>query len=267
MSQLTLENVHFEYSKDKNDFPHFNLLDINLSFKKGEFVSLLGPNGSGKSTILKLISGLLKPNSGRLLLNNVNYSSIPIKSLAKKIAFVPQSSLTVFPFSLFEIVMMGRTPYLNYIGYEKEEDRNIVEEALQLVGISDLKNHCINEVSGGEAQLAFIARAIVQKPEIILLDEPNAHLDIKHQLTIFNLIKNLSIKNNLTVISVSHDLNLAGFYSDRIILIKDGRIYKEDSTNMILTRENISAVFNVDSVITFDPGINKFNIIIKPAIE
>jgi iron complex transport system ATP-binding protein len=267
MAQLTLENVQFEYSKEKNGQNHFNLMDINLSFNRGEFISLLGPNGSGKSTLLKIISGLLKPLSGRITLDDKSYSSIQVKDLAKKIAFVPQSSLTVFPFSVYEIVMMGRTPYLNYIGFETKEDKNIVEDALQLVGITHLKNHCINEVSGGEAQLAFIARAMVQKPEIILLDEPNSHLDIKHQITIFNLIKSQNIKNSLTVISVSHDLNLAGFYSDRIILIKNGRIFKDDITAQILTSENINAVFNVESVVAFNPEINKLNIIIKPDFE
>ena len=267
MNFLSLEHIYFNYGNEKNDFPKFNLEDVTLSFNKGEFVSLLGPNGCGKSTMLKIIIGLLKAKEGRLLLNDKDYKFISRKDLAKKIAFVPQTFSTIFPFSVYEIVMMGRTPYLNFIGYETERDKKAVEDALQLVGISHLKNHGINEVSGGEAQLAFIARAIVQEPEIILLDEPNAHLDIKHQVSIFNLIKRLNREKNLLIISVSHDLNLAGYYSDRIILMKNGKIYKDDNTEKILTSENIKNVFEIDTFVSVNPELNKLNVTIYPDLN
>jgi iron complex transport system ATP-binding protein len=264
MNLLSLKHVNFTYGNKKNGFSNFQLDDINLSFNKGEFVSLLGPNGCGKSTILKILTGLLKVEKGNLFLNNLDYKFIPGKNLAKTIAFVPQNFTTIFPFSVYEIVMMGRTPYLNFIGYETERDRKIVDEALELVEISKLRNHGINEVSGGEAQLAFIARAIVQEPEIILLDEPNAHLDIKHQISIFNLIKKINREKNLLVIIVSHDLNLAGYYSDRIIMMKSGKIFCDDRADKILTSENIKNVFDIETIVSVHPGLKKLNITIKP---
>jgi iron complex transport system ATP-binding protein len=161
--------------------------------------------------------------------------------------------------------MMGRTPYLNLIGFENKHDKDLVDEALERVDIAHLRNKGINEVSGGEAQRAFIARAIVQQPELILLDEPNSHLDIKHQLGIFNLLRELNIEKRLTVLTVSHDLNLAGYYSERIILMKNGKIYRDDVTEKILTRENILDVFGVDSSIVRNTGSDLINVLIKPA--
>ncbi len=264
MSLLSLKNVHFSYLNFRTGIPEFSLSDINLDFDKGEFISVLGPNGTGKSTLLKIITGTLKPNNGELLFNDKAYKQISRKDLAKKIAFVPQATLSVFSFTVYEIVMMGRTPYLNFYGYESDEDKKIVENALRTVDIWHLKDHNINEVSGGEAQLAYIARAIAQQPEIILLDEPNAHLDIKHQISIFNLIKELNLESDLTVISVSHDLNLAGYYSSRIILIKDGKIFKDDSTEKILTTENIKRVFEVDSTVGYNKEMNSINVTVNP---
>jgi len=264
MSLLSLKNVHFSYLNFRTGKPEFSITDINLDFEKGEFVSVLGPNGTGKSTLLKIIAASLKPGKGELFFDGKNYKQMSRRELARKIAFVPQATLSVFSYSVYEIVMMGRTPYLNFYGYESDEDKKIVEDALKTVDIWHLREHNINEISGGEAQLAFIARAIAQKPDIILLDEPNAHLDIKHQISIFNLIKELNLNFNLTVISVSHDLNLAGYYSNRIILLKNGMIYKDDSTEKILTSENIKDVFEVDSTVGFNKELNSVNVTLNP---
>lgn len=266
MSLIELNNICFSYTSSKRILDDFYLDNISLRVVPGEFISILGPNGSGKSTLLKIIAGILAPQKGETRLKGNAYSSFSRKNIAKIIAFVPQSTLSIFQFSIFEIVMMGRTPYLNFLGVENQEDKQIVEEALELTGIAHLKNKGIHEVSGGEAQRAFIARAIVQKPEIILLDEPNAHLDIKHQLSIFNLIKELNFRQNVTVISISHDLNLAGFYSDRVILMKKGEILKDDRTARILTKENISEVFEVDSEVSVNNASNKVNVTIKPMV-
>jgi iron complex transport system ATP-binding protein len=264
MSLLSLKNVHFSYLNFRTGKPEFNISNINLDFEKGEFVSVLGPNGTGKSTLLKIIASSLKPNSGELFFNGKTYKQITRRDLASKIAFVPQATLSVFSYSVYEIVMMGRTPYLNFYGYESDTDRKIVKEALKIVDIFHLKDKNINEISGGEAQLAYIARAIAQQPEIILLDEPNAHLDIKHQISIFNLIKELNMNYNLMVISVSHDLNLAGYYSNRIILLKNGSIFKDDSPEKILTAENIRQVFEVDSTVGFNKELNSISVTLNP---
>ncbi|MGE5499113.1 MAG: ABC transporter ATP-binding protein [Syntrophothermus sp.] len=265
MPLLDLKNIEFRYEKLHAGEGDFCLADINLSINSGEFVTIVGPNGSGKSTLLKLISGILKRDSGELRLNSVDYNQISRKNLARTIAFVPQSAQTIFPFSIYEIVMMGRTPYLNYLGLESRRDKEIVDDALNMVNITHLKHKGINEVSGGEAQRAFIARAIVQEPDIILLDEPNAHLDIRHQLSVLDLIKELNLSRKMTVIAVMHDLNLAGYYSSRIIMMKQGKVFRDDKAGIILTEENIRDVFGVESRVLVDQGTRAINVVIRPA--
>lgn len=264
MSLIELQNIQFFYTRSVENTSGFHLEDINLQIGRGEFVSILGPNGSGKSTLLKLMTGLLVPSAGKIILKEKPFSSYSRKNIAKNIAFVPQASLSVFPFSVYEIVMMGRTPHLNLLGFEKKQDHNKVLDILDLVEIGHLRNHSINEISGGEAQRAYIARALVQDPKLLLLDEPNAHLDIKHQLSIFDLIKKLNIERKLTVISISHDFNLAAFYSDRIVLMKDGHVFKDDKTAIILTSKNIKDVFGVESIVNVIPETSSMNVIIKP---
>ena len=234
MNLLQVKNVAFQYGS-KLDGDNFSLKNIEFEVTEGEFISILGPNGSGKSTLLKIVSGVIFPNNGYVEINGENINSIDKKKLAKKIAFVPQTFSVAFPFSVFEIVMMGRTPYLNSFGYEKERDIHIANEALKSVGIYHLRNSGINEVSGGEAQRAFIARALAQDPDILLLDEPNAHLDIEHQISIFKILEKLNRERNITILIISHDLNLAGYFGNRILLMKQGRIMMDDKPENILT--------------------------------
>ena len=256
---LRLEKIGFRYGTKDDDF---ELRDINLDVSSGEFITILGPNGSGKSTLLNLILGDLVPYRGEIFFNDKPYSSYSRKEIAKRVSFVPQKYYSVYPFSVYEIVAMGRTPYLNLLGFEKEDDLIKINNALELVGISHRKNKSINSISGGEAQRAFIARAIAQEPELILLDEPNAHLDLEHQLSIFNLLKKLNDEEQLTIIMVSHDLNLAGCYSKRIVLMKSGNIFLDDEKSKVLTRDNISKVFRVNSKI-YNEG-NNINVAIFP---
>ena len=251
MPIINLKNIEYSYSST-NVEQQFNLSDVSLEIFKQEFVSILGPNGAGKSTLLKIISGLYKPQKGNIKLFEKDYSEYDLKELARKIGFVSQSNFSIFPFSVYEIVMMGRTPHLGLFGIENAKDREIVDNVLETVGISHIKNKGINEVSGGEAQRAFIARALVQQPEIILLDEPNAHLDIQHQISIFNILSKLKEQKGLTVISVSHDLNLAGYYSDKIVLMRNGKIVLNDIKKNILTEENILNVFKVHTSVQYD---------------
>ncbi|MCB9247516.1 MAG: ABC transporter ATP-binding protein [Ignavibacteriales bacterium] len=221
---------------------------MHFKIEESDFISIMGPNGSGKSTLLKIIANLLKPFSGNVLLDDVDYSLIPRNVFARKVSFVPLSSSKVFfPYSVYEIVMMGRTPHLNYFGIENEIDHNKVIEVLELLEIDHLKNKGINEVSGGEAQRALIARALVQEPKIMLLDEPNAHLDIKHQVSIFNILLKLNKEFGLTVVLISHDLNLANFFSNRVVLMNNGKIEFDSAPKEVLTEDNIKLIFNVNS--------------------
>ena len=251
MVLVELNNVSFTYhSKVKNS--GFALENINLVINRGDFISILGPNGCGKSTLLKLIARLLTPVDGKLLFDNIEYDRIPLKKFTRRLAYVPQITYSIYPFTVFEIVLMGRTPYLNLLGFENKKDIDLVNESLEKVGVYHLRDKGINEISGGEAQRAFIARALVQNPEIILLDEPNAHLDIEHQVEIFNLLTTLNRNDNLTIVTVSHDLSLVGNYSQRALLMKQGKIVLDDDKRSILTTDNIREIFKVDSVVRYD---------------
>lgn len=258
MEILELNNINFNYS-EKDNPNNFNLSDVNLKIYQGDFISLLGPNGCGKSTLLKLIANILKPTSGVTKIYGEHYSSIKRREFAKNVAFVPQNSGTNFPYSIYEIVMMGRSPYLNFLGIEDQIDRKLVIDTLDLLEISHLRNKGINEVSGGESQRALIARAIVQNPKILLLDEPNSHLDIKHQLSIYNLLRDLNKTKNLTVVTISHDLNLSNHFSNRALLMNDGNILFDSIPEDILTEENIFEVFGIRAEIFNSHGNkNKF---------
>lgn len=258
MPLLELNNILFSYNN------HFTLSIDKWEVNKGDFVSLIGPNGCGKSTLLKLIAKLIYPKKGRIKFSGIDLSEIPIKEYAKLVAYVSQNNHSIFPFSVYEIVMMGRTPYLGTLGFEKEEDKLIVMEALEVMGIENLKSKSINEISGGEAQRAFIARALTQKPKLLLLDEPNAHLDIQHQIEIFELLNKLRINQELTIISVSHDLNLVGLFSQNISFMADGKICINGNKKDVLTEENIKKIMNVNSRVLSSTQNDSVNILIKP---
>lgn len=246
MAFLTLDNVSFRYNA-KNNYTKAALENINLIINKGDFLAIMGPNGSGKTTFIKLIAGLLKPSSGEVRFQDKNLKKIPSQVLAKKIAYVPQFSGSVFPYSIYEIAAMGRNPYLSSWGFESPEDKYIIEENLRLVGLYDIKNKGINEISGGEAQRAFIARALAQEPELILLDEPNAHLDVKHQISIFNLLRKLNIEKQLTVAAISHDFNLASYYCKTAAILNYGKMETSGEIEQALTYQNIKRIFGINA--------------------
>ena len=248
MEIIKLKDISFRYS-EKNEADQFFLEDLDFSVHKGDFISILGPNGSGKSTLLKIIANILTISKGETKLYDKEYGTIKRTEFAKNVAFVPQNSNTNFPYSVYEIVMMGRSPYLNFLGIEDKIDHGLVSETLELLEISHLKKKGINEVSGGEAQRALIARALVQNPKILLLDEPNSHLDIKHQLSIFNLLNKLNTQKDLTVINISHDLNFSNHFSNRAVLMKAGKILFDSSPEEILNEKNILEVFGVNAKI------------------
>ncbi len=266
MNILELNNINFSYySKNKEKL--FSLSEVDFSIIEKEFISILGANGSGKSTLLKIIAGILKQNSGSILINGKKRNSFSINELAKIIAYVPQLFFSVYPFSVYEIVMMGRTPYLNLFGYEKKTDKEIVLEMLNKVGIYHLRNKGINEVSGGEAQRAYIARALVQKPKIILLDEPNSHLDIKNEIYLFGLLDNLRLNENLSVVIITHHLNLANYYSTRVVLFKDGKIINDGKPDSVLIDENLINVFSLDNSVSVKQNLNDKTINLLPSLK
>jgi len=263
MNAITISNLVFSYERSRVK-PSFELNIPSWNVGLGDFVGIVGPNGSGKSTLLRLIAGLAPVNPQTIFINNKCITEISHKDLAKKVAYVPQKNFSVFPFSVNEIVMMGRNPYLNFMGFESKQDKEIVEDALSTMQLHEIKNKGINEISGGEAQRVFIARALSQKAPIILLDEPNAHLDLEHQIHIFELMQKLNKENGITIITVSHDLNLVGVYSKNVVMMQEGRIEIEGDKALILNEENIENVFKINSAIFSSKELNKINVLINP---
>jgi iron complex transport system ATP-binding protein len=260
---IEINDLCFQYEQDVSGIP-FRLSVEKWEVEKGKFYSIIGPNGCGKSTLLKLIAGINKPNSGSIKIDGKFIHEIKRSDYSKLISYVPQSASSVFPFSVYEIVMMGRTPYLNFMGFEKETDKEIVNESLELMELSNIRNKGINEISGGELQRVFIARALAQKSGIVLLDEPNSHLDLQHQVAVFNLLEKLCDEKGFTVIAVSHDLNMVGIYSHEVIFMKNGKIEIQGNKKEIFTKENIMKIFQVESEVRYS-GINgRANIFINP---
>lgn len=259
---IEINNLYFRY-QNGNENNHFKLSVNDWGVAKGTFLSLLGPNGSGKSTLLKLILRFLKPATGNIFINGINIQDYKRKDLARTVAYVPQKISSAFPYSVYETVMMGRTPYMNFMGFEDEEDRRIVKHTLEMFEIDHIKHKGINEISGGELQRVIIARAVAQNTSIILLDEPNAHLDIEHQVSIYGILNELRKQKKITVLSVTHDLNLAGIYSDDIAFMVNGRIVIYGKKSEVLNETNVREIFKVNvEVIKYADDI--LNVLVKP---
>ncbi|EOD00741.1 ABC transporter ATP-binding protein [Caldisalinibacter kiritimatiensis] len=240
-NSVQIKELEFSYDRA------IEVLDyIDFSIPKGSFVSVLGPNGSGKTTLLKNICNLLKPNKGNVLIDNKDVRTIKYKELAKKMAVVHQGNDIRFNFSVFDIVLMGRFPYLKKFQQEQKVDIEVAKKAMKNTSTWHLKEKNINEISGGEKQRVMIARALTQQPEILLLDEPISHLDIKHQISILNLCKKLNTEKSLTILTTLHDINLASRYSDYIVLLHEGKVKIVDTPEKVITKEIIKEVYGVD---------------------
>ncbi len=237
---LQLKNVTFAYDK------HTVLSDINFVAIWGEILGLIGPNGSGKSTLIKLMSDVLKPKFGEITIESKNISAFKKDELARLIAVVPQNPNLPPAFTSFEVVLLGRTPHLGLLRYEGERDLAIVWRAMEMTQTQHLAERRVGELSGGEKQRLILARALAQEPKIFLLDEPTAHLDINHQIEAMEMVRGLCSKQSLVTILAMHDLNLAAQYSDRVVLLSEGRIWAEGSPREVITRENIREVYKTE---------------------
>lgn len=234
MSVLEAKNIHFKYSEEPV------LTDISLKAEPGKILAIIGPNGSGKTTLIKILGRILKAHSGIVLLNNKNIWSV--HDAARKIAWVAQNNKLAWPFSVKQIALMGRFPHRGWLSSYTKDDYKAVEQALNKTGLKELKDRLINTLSGGEVQRAIIARALAQEPDILLLDEPVAHLDLKYKVAVINLIKNLADHGIAVVISL-HDLNLAAQYADRVILLKGGKLFAAGVPSSILNQKNLEEVY------------------------
>jgi iron complex transport system ATP-binding protein len=242
-----MESVYFRYPGREV------FRDLTLSLAEGEILGLIGPNSSGKTTLLKLIDGILGPQQGKILLEGKDLRSVPRSLVARKVAVVPQEMEVPFSFTAGEIVLMGRAPYLGRFSWEKRRDLEIAREGMALTDVSELENRPFWELSQGEKQRVLMARALAQEPKVILLDEPTSHLDINHQVEFHDLIRQLNIEKNLTVLNISHDLNLAAEYCHRIIMLHRGSIHTMGTPSAVITEENIRRVYETTVIVDRNP--------------
>lgn len=241
---LQVKNVGFEY------IPHKPVLkQITFNLDRGEFLGILGPNGTGKSTLLKCINHIYKVNDGEILLDNENTEKMTLNAIAKKIAYVPQYINTGFPVSVMNTVLMGRIPYSGRAF--KEIDKEASLAALEKVHMMDYMLRDIRFLSGGEKQRVFVARALAGEPKIILMDEPTSSLDVKHQVEILGTVRTLVKETDISVMMTIHDLNLASMFCNRILILKDGCVWKDGNPKDILTSENATTIYGVHTF-TFD---------------
>lgn len=229
------------------------LESLRFSAKEGEFIGILGPNGSGKTTLLRTISRTLKPHRGVVLLDSRDVYEMPTKEVAKRVAVVPQDAVVAFNFTALDIVLMGRNPHLSTFQLEGSRDLLIAREAMELTGTWHLADRPITEVSGGERQRIIIAKALAQKPKVLLLDEPTLHLDVNSQIEVLDLLASLCNDKQLLVIAVFHDFNWSARYCHRIILLHNRRIVSFGVPEEVLTKENLSNVFGVEASVKHDP--------------
>lgn len=239
--EIEIDGLDFSYKKGEK------ILDnICLCLEKGKFHTILGPNGSGKTTLLKNIAKLLPMEKGSIRIGGRSLEPMKSKALAKMIAVVPQYTAVEFDFTAYEIVMMGRTPYLPRFSEESGSDQKVVQRAMELTNTWGFRDKSIQELSGGERQRVIVARAIAQETEIILLDEPISHLDIHHQVEILNNIRTLNRTENKTIIAVLHDLNLASAYSDNIVLMQHGKIHSMGAPDQVLTSLAVKEIYGLE---------------------
>lgn len=225
---------------------------VSFTVESGQLYGVLGPNGSGKTTLLRLMLAFLRPTSGRVMVEGRELSSYGRRELARVMAAVPQESPVEFPFTVSELVMMGRTPHLGLSGIESEADARAAQVAMERCGIVELASRPIHALSGGELRRVFIARALAQEGRVLLLDEPTAGLDIHHQIAIFEVLK-AEARAGKTVVTVVHDLNLAAAYCDRLLLLSNGRSLAEGKVEEVLTYRLVRECYGVDVYV----GVNE----------
>jgi iron complex transport system ATP-binding protein len=219
--------------------------DVSFSVERGEFVGIIGPNGSGKSTLLRLVSGVLPPWRGEIRIDGKPVSAYKRSELCRRVAVVPQETRIDFPFSVMEVVLFGRTPHLGGFGFEDDPDLQAAERAMARTQTSHLARRAITQLSGGERQRVILARALAQEPRFLLLDEPAAFLDIRHEVEMYDLLRELQ-GEGMTILNVLHDLNLAALYCDRLVLLDEGRLAQVGTPEEVLTYATLTRVYGTD---------------------
>ena len=254
---IQAENVHMVYEG------RTVLDEISFSVRRGECLGIIGPNGSGKSTLLKLLSGIEDVTSGRINVNGKPIRKYPRKELAKWLAVLQQESLPPVGFTVREVVEMGRYPFQNWLGQEKDEYQSLIDTILEKMGLSHLSDRHLEQLSGGERQRVALGKTMAQKPKLLMLDEPTTYLDIGHQIHLMDRIREWQLDEKMTVIAVLHDLNLAALYCDRLLLLHNGRVIKEGPPEGILQAGLIEQVYGTSPAVLWHPVYHVPQIILQ----
>jgi len=237
MGAIQIRDVSFTYGNG------LVLAGVNISVGPGEKVALIGPNGSGKSTLLKLVGGVLRPKGGKVQIDDFDPCRSKRRLVASKVAVVPQQFHMPFAFTVEEVVMLGRTPFLGLLSGSSRQDMEAVRGAIEAAGAGPLGKRYFNELSGGERQKVVLAMALAQQPRLLLLDEPTAHLDITHQAEILELLAELNRRDGTTIIAAIHDLNLAAMHFPRIVLLHQGRVIADGPPSHVLTPDLVARAY------------------------
>ena len=250
---LSAERLSYTYplSRSQGAATDFSLEDVSVSIAPRSLTGLLGPNGCGKTTLLKLLSGVLKPDLGSVRLGDREVRLLSRRLLAQQIAVVPQETHPAFDFTVMEMVLMGRHPHLGAFELEGPRDLALAQDALAATGTDHLAARAYMTLSGGEKQRVVIASALTQSPDVLLLDEPTASLDLGYQLEVAALLRRLNLERGVTMVLATHDLNLAASLCDRLILMRDGRVVSQGPTRDVLTAASIRRIYDVEADVSF----------------
>jgi len=250
MSLLHIDNIHFSYQ----NIPVIK--GITITINKGDFWAFIGPNGSGKTTLLKLMNGILSPQKGHIYTNGIPIHSMTRRQMAQFMAVVPQGFTSFSSFTVFDVILMGRTPHLHNRYFENEKDMEIAEQAMEKTNTLPFAHRSMNHLSGGEVQRVLIARALAQVPQFLLLDEPTTFLDLRHQIEIMAMLQKLNKEEGVTVVTITHDINLASLYCTQIALFKDGQLKAMGNAHDVMTEKNIAEVYNTPVLVGQHPLSN-----------
>ena len=238
---VDVKNISFSYDKDSPAV----FENISFSIEKGDVLCVLGPNGTGKTTLIKCINGLHKVNEGEVYLNGANIQNLSFRDISRTVGYIPQGHVPSFPFTVFDVVLMGRSPYVNITSSPKEKDREIAMNALETLGIEDLEDKSYTSLSGGERQLVFLARVLAQEPDLLILDEPTNHLDFGNQIKLLEIIEQLS-KLGLAVIMSSHYPDHAFLAASKVAIMKDKGFIDFGTPEDVLSEENLKKAYGID---------------------
>jgi cobalamin transport system ATP-binding protein len=252
---INIKKISLSYQEKKV------IQNLSLDFAKGEFCALLGPNGAGKSTLLKALIGFHPVDEGKISIGNSELKHWQKAELAKQIAIIPQDFQLQFDYTVRELVLMGRFPYLGYWQNYIHKDKKVVEEVLQKLDLIRLKDELYSQLSGGERRRVSIARALVQETNILLMDEAFANLDINHQLEIMRLLSQINKEQKKLIILVSHNINLAAEYCSRIVMMKEGKLIADGTPEDVITRKTIRDLYEIDLTVIKNPITGQPNLI------